>query len=50
MLAIKFRLVKKIDFPVSLKDLLDNNVVKAAPQSIMEMGDSCSWLREEIGV
>jgi predicted RNA-binding protein with PUA-like domain len=37
ILAIKFRFVKELDKPISLKQLKDNHIIKGPPQSISKI-------------
>ncbi|MDE2223157.1 MAG: GNAT family N-acetyltransferase [Candidatus Omnitrophica bacterium] len=50
VLAIRFRLVKKFDFPICIDDLKGNNVIKGSPQSITRIGESIKWLQRQIGM
>jgi hypothetical protein len=48
VLAIKFRVVKIFNFPILLESLIDNNVLKAPPQSITKIGENIEWLQKAI--
>ena len=49
VLAIKFRLIKVLDRPIGIDLLLDNGVIRAAPQSITQI-TNVGWLIEELGL
>jgi len=49
VLAIRFRLVKLLGDPISLNELKQNKVIKAAPQSITQLKEQgIEWLRQII--
>jgi hypothetical protein len=50
VLAILFRQDRFLDPPIEIDTLVENRVMKRAPQSIMTLpGEAVSWLEERIG-